>query len=192
MARTKEFEYQQIIQKALDLFWLKGYHDTSIQDLVDHLGIGRGSLYNTFGNKRDLFIEVLDFYIARRNEKLLRALKTTPVKESFSKYVHDLIEEIATDVENHGCFIVNTMTELAATDGEIAVILAKSEEQFTECFHKALLIAKDNGELAVGKDPYELALFLSNTLKGLRVLSKVNKEKAELTVIAKIALETIF
>lgn len=54
MARSSEFDYQDIINKALDLLWLKGYHNTSVQDLVDHLDIGLGRLYNTFGNKHDL------------------------------------------------------------------------------------------------------------------------------------------
>lgn len=191
MARSREFDYQDIINRALDLFWLKGYHNTSIQDLVDHLDLGRGSLYNTFGNKHDLFLVVLDNYIDRRETELLKKLKISPVKEAFKKYMYSVIGEIISDEGNQGCFIVNTMTELAGTDKDVAIRLKKSEDMLVGCYTQALCFGRDNGEFSLETDPYQLAVFLSNTMKGLRVISKVNKSQEDLEGIAKIALTTI-
>jgi TetR/AcrR family transcriptional repressor of nem operon len=191
MARNREFDYEEVISKALNLFWLKGYHNTSVQDLVDNLELGRGSLYNTFGNKHDLFLEVLDNYIVTRDIELITKLKVSPVKEAFKKYMYSTVNEIISDEKNQGCFIVNTMTELAATDNEVAIRLKKSEMQLVACYVEALCFGKEKGELSLDNDPYQIAVFLSNTMKGLRVISKVNNSKKELENIVKIALKII-
>ncbi|MCE7002789.1 TetR/AcrR family transcriptional regulator [Kibdelosporangium philippinense] len=65
MPRTKEFDPDAVLRSALNLFWRKGYEATSIQDLVDHLGIGRASMYATFGTKHDLYLRALDLYCER-------------------------------------------------------------------------------------------------------------------------------
>ncbi|MFA9423234.1 MAG: TetR/AcrR family transcriptional regulator [Sedimentibacter sp.] len=192
MSRNREFNYQEVINKALNLFWLKGYHNTSVQDLVDHLELGRGSLYNTFGNKHDLFLEVLDNYIANRDAELLRKLKVSPVRDAFKNYMYATINRIVSDENNQGCFIVNTMTELASTDNEVAIRLKKSEKQLVACYTEALCFGKENGELYLEKDPYQIALFLSNTMKGLRVISRVNNSKEELENIVRIALTILY
>jgi hypothetical protein len=84
------------------------------------------------------------------------------------------------------------MTELAATDDEVALRLKKSEMQLVACYTEALCFGKDNGELYLENDPYQIAVFLSNTMKGLRVISKVNNSKKDLEDIVKIALKIIY
>lgn len=191
MARQRNFDSKEVTKKALDVFWVKGYYNTSVEDLVESLQIGRGSLYNAFGSKHDLFIKTLDYYINSRKTLLETKLKTSSIKEGFTNYMNDTIAEILLDNKNKGCFVVNTMTELAKTDSEVLSLLIKSEKQLVNCFYDALCFGKKSGELTFTYDEYSLALFISNTMKGLRVYSKVSKSREELQSIVKITLDLI-
>ena len=84
MARKKEFDTEEILDRAIELFWRKGYSNTSVQDLVDYLGIDRGCLYNAFENKHAIFLAALDRYTSCRNAKLIRTLSEDSPKEGES------------------------------------------------------------------------------------------------------------
>lgn len=188
MARNKEFDQNKVLHNALDVFWQKGYANTSIQDLVDKIGLGRGSIYNAFDSKHGLFLEVLDDYLAKRGATLVKKLKVSPIKGSFQKYFHEAIDEMVNDPDNKGCFIVNTMTEMSAIDEVVKAKLLKSEEDLIAAYAEALQYGVDRGELTLKEDPIMTARFLSATMKGLRVISKVDQTRDNLEAIAAMAL----
>ena len=74
MARTKEFDPGAVLDAALELFWLRGYEATSMADLVDHLGVGRASIYATYRSKHDLYLKALDRYVRTKDAGLVRML----------------------------------------------------------------------------------------------------------------------
>src|SRR5262245_10373536 len=83
MARSKEFEINEVLDKAINLFWRQGYEKTSIQDLVDGMGIHRRSLYDTFGDKHQLFMDALNRYNAMTSSKITKRIeRSASVKQA--------------------------------------------------------------------------------------------------------------
>src|SRR5210317_807979 len=111
MPRVKLFDEQEVLTKAMNLFWKQGYAATSVQDLVSHLGINRASLYDTFGDKEQLFRKSFELYRRINIEGLKQFLESyEDIREGFSKLFENAIQESITDKDRKGCFVVNTTT----------------------------------------------------------------------------------
>jgi len=188
MSRNREFDHQEILKKAQDLFWIKGYTDTSIQDLVEHLGLGRGSLYNTFGSKHDLFLEVLEFYNTNRIDYLTELLGGNNLKRSFKTFLHTFVDGIVSDDENKGCLFVNTKTQPISKDRGVTDIIAKGDEARIKMFEVRIKRAIQEEGIQLKQNPESLALFFSNTIQGLRILSKSGYSRSDYLSIADTAL----
>jgi AcrR family transcriptional regulator len=117
VARTKEFDPDAALQAALELFWRRNYEATSMADLVEHLGVGRASIYATFGNKHELYLQALDRDQQARDPRLLRELSQPgPALPAVRTVVRRFATEAATDEQRlSGCFVTNTAAELART-----------------------------------------------------------------------------
>ena len=191
MARKKEFDTEYVLDKAAELFWKNGYSNTSVQDLVDSLGLGKGSIYNAFKNKHKLFLATLDRYADRSNSLFQGILNEASTKEAFRKLFLFLIDEIINDDEQRGCFIINATTELAAIDPDVAERINLNQKRQITCFSNALQTAKENGDISPDLDPEALALFLSNTMKGIRVMAKMNPSREDLEKIVNTALKIL-
>lgn len=181
MARTKEFDERLALERAMQLFWCQGYDATSIQDLVDRLGIGRGSLYGTFGDKRSLYLAALDRYeqvVLAGQEVLLDAPGSAlaAIRNVFTQTV----DGILTDPARRGCLAVNAAVELAPHDREVAARVATIRARSTMAFERAARRAQTAGELASSHDPRALARFLANALNGLQVQAKAGPDEATL------------
>ncbi len=117
MGRPRSFEHDVAVDRAMDLFWRKGYRNTTPQDLVEALGIGKGSLYNAFGSKRELFTMALDRYRDQQAVLVDRALaEPGPVKERLTTALELMIDMNFADPDRRGCLAVNTAAELAGFD----------------------------------------------------------------------------
>jgi TetR/AcrR family transcriptional repressor of nem operon len=175
VARTKEFDPDSALRAAMDLFWRKGYEATSMQDLVDGLGIGRGSIYATFGSKHELYLRALDRYAeqfdARALDRLSRSGPALPVVREF---VRAFLADALTD--GRGCLVTNTAVE-CPRDRPLARLVEVSWDGLETAFASALTRARNQGELAEDKDPRALARFLVTFVQGLRVLAKVPDER---------------
>lgn len=175
MARTKEFDPDVVIRAAMDLFWRKGYETTSMQDLVDHLGIGRGSIYATFGSKHDLFLLALDRYAEESGDGVLERFgRPGPVLPAVREFVRVVLDEALT--EQKGCLITNTAVECAA-DRPIARRVESTWDGLETAIAGALVRARGQGELAADRDPRALARFLVTLMQGLKVMAKVPDER---------------
>lgn len=173
MSRTKEFDVDVALQAALDLFWRQGYEATSVNDLVEHLGIGRASMYATFGNKHDLYLRALDRYVQSTDADIMKSLSQPgPVLPAVRELVLGYVSSIAADEQQRGCLVVNAATELLPADVSVAHRVGRSWDTLEVSLTLALSRAKAQGELASDLDPRALARFLLAVLQGLRVLSK--------------------
>lgn len=188
MSRNREFEHKEILKKALDLFWVKGYSETSMQDLVDHLGLGRGSIYNAFGSKKELFMEVLEYYDELRLQRLVENLEYTTIKETMKRFLYSFVDLIINDDEKKGCLFINTSTQKTSEEEGISDILARGEDELMGLLIDVLTRAVENEEFHFKQDVRSMALFFSSTIKGLRVFSKSDCPKADLLSIADTAL----
>jgi TetR/AcrR family transcriptional repressor of nem operon len=169
MARTKAFEPNDVLQKALELFWKKGYHATSVQDLVDHLGINRASIYSTFGDKRALFDQAFKLYRTTNTQALSRFLQS---HSSIRDGLRNMFAIALNEADHRGCFVVNTTTELLPGDDEIAAVIRLNREDFIILFSESLKRGVDNGEFHKDLDIHNTASLLYTLYNGIKVIEK--------------------
>lgn len=172
MGRTKEFDPDTALRAAMDLFWRKGYEATSMQDLVDHLGLGRGSIYGAFGGKHELYLAAVERYVDDSRIGLLERVSTP---DSALDAVRDLVRwylrTALADADAKGCLMMNTAVELPA-DADAARLVAAGFDTMETVLTSALLRARAHGELPGDRDPVALARFLVTFLQGVRVIGK--------------------
>ncbi|QSQ27091.1 TetR/AcrR family transcriptional regulator [Pyxidicoccus parkwayensis] len=191
MARTKEFDREEALDRAMHVFWDKGYEATSLSDLLDAMGIARQSLYDTFGDKHALFMEALDRYETHRVGKLQSCLETAP---SVTRAFRDMFEAVADESEHEkrrGCMGISAVMERAPHDAELAKGIAARQRGLEAIFFRALERAREKGELPPTKDTRALARFFVGALQGLRVAATADPKSAALRDIARITLQAL-
>jgi TetR/AcrR family transcriptional repressor of nem operon len=190
MARTKEFDPDAALQSALELFWRRGYEATSMADLVEHLGIGRASLYATFGSKHELYLRALDRYERTGLTGIVRELSQPgPALPAVRGVVRRYAAEAADErLRLNGCMITNTAAELAPHDPAAARRVERNWDHLETLLHSALVRAQSQGELPAGRDPLTLARTLLVLMQGLRVVGKASADPARVRDAAEQAL----
>jgi TetR/AcrR family transcriptional repressor of nem operon len=189
MARAKEFDIEDAENKALSLFWEKGYEACSVNDLVQNLGLSRSSLYDTFGDKRQLYLRVLDKYRKSRLEKMHEALrKTEDIYSAFETFLSESYNKPGNNSENKGCFMVNTATELGFADTEFSEIVNSNKTEIENMFSHFIHQAKQSGNIRSELSDITLARLLYNTMTGLRVASRSKADSAASQYVVKATL----
>jgi TetR/AcrR family transcriptional repressor of nem operon len=191
MVRTKQFDKHRALDEAMELFWERGYNATSISDLVDRLGVNRQSLYDTFGGKDQLFLAALERYRTLQGAPVRQLLEregpaVEVLREFFLKFVDTLVEGTS-----KGCFMANTITELAGRDEGVSKVCAANARQLETALAGLLLRAQQAGEIPAERPALPLARFLASTLNGLAVTAKVTPDRKILEDIAGVALRSL-
>ncbi|HWR40819.1 MAG TPA: TetR/AcrR family transcriptional regulator [Patescibacteria group bacterium] len=187
MGRSKEFEESVVLQKAMELFWKQGYEKTSLNDLVEHMGIHRRSLYGTFGDKHTLFLKTIDCFGEFIKARLKFAISRAETAKQAIQCIFDFMIEGSGD-RALGCLFVNSATEMAPRDKEVE---EKAKEAFMQLEHLlADIIRKGQqaGEFRCDYDAEVLAESLHNALLGIRVLARTSASKEKLQRIADFSL----
>ena len=187
MGRSKEFEESVVLQKAMELFWQQGYEKTSLNDLVEHMGIHRRSLYDTFGDKHTLFLKAIDYFEEYIKARLKFEISRAETAKQAIQFIFDVMIEESGD-RALGCLFVNSATELAPRDKEVE---EKTKEVFMQLEHLlADLIRKGQqaGEFRCDYDAETLAENLHNILIGIRVLARTSASKEKLQRLAEFSL----
>lgn len=178
MARTKDFDENEVLTKAIQLFWYKGYNATSMQDLVDALGISRSSLYDTYTDKHTLFVKALESYQNTGAVKIQEIIDNSgSAKETIKKLLEFATNELLCDKQQKGCFMVNAEVEVAPHDAEVNNLVCKNDQQMEEVFYQVIQKGKDSGEIKNRQDARALARFIFNAVKGIRVTAKSTTDK---------------
>ncbi len=173
MPRPKEFIPDDAIEKAMHVFWHKGYEATSMEDLLSAMDLNRGSLYDTFGDKRTLFLKVIDRYCATFvGPKFSLLDQPGPALPTLRRFISGMVEGGLADPQRRGCLIANTVMELSPHEKEIAGTLRQALKMVEDTFFKVLARAKQQGELKPDKDPRALARFLATMMQGTIVMIK--------------------
>ncbi|GAB3919907.1 TetR/AcrR family transcriptional regulator [Mucilaginibacter myungsuensis] len=189
MARTKDFDENEVLKKAVCLFWDKGYNGTSMQDLVDGLGISRSSLYDTFGDKHQLYLKALDSYRQGYGSQLCALTSSAPSSRQAIRDLLDLVvNDLLNDEQRKGCFMVNAGIELASHDKQVNQLVCDTENQLEQAFLKVIRQGQENGQIANDKDPLALTRFLNNTVKGLQVSARSTTERSYFEQIVEMAM----
>lgn len=192
MARPREFDENKVLDEAMNLFWHKGYEATSIQELITTMGISRGSLYDSFGDKHALFVAVLKRYRQRSHDRFLQTLsRPGSAKAAIAEIFDFIINEAVADVKRRGCLLTNSTIELSPHDAEIADVINFNQQWVQAALHDALCRGQEQGEISVETDTQALAQFLFNSLQGLRVVSKTPVNRQALENIVKMTLSVV-
>ena len=192
MARTKDFDEDEVLKKAVNLFWLKGYNATSMQDLVDGLGISRSSLYDTYGDKHTLFIKALETYQRENSGPICNIVNSDlPAKEAVRKLLAMIIGELVSDQNHKGCFMVNAEVEVAPHDPEVSKLICANDQQIEDALYLLIKKGQEKGEVKSTEDARALARFTFNTVKGIRVTAKSINDKAVFEDIIKMTLSVL-
>ncbi|MCA9929969.1 MAG: TetR/AcrR family transcriptional regulator [Anaerolineales bacterium] len=192
MARQKAFDQEKALNNAMQLFWRKGYEGASMQALLTEMGIGRGSLYDTFGGKRQLFQAALARYRASSDTRLVAPLyQPGPVPDAIRTLFDNLVEQALADPEQKGCLLVNSAVELGPHDAEIAREVATAVSSTEEAFYQAILRGQAVGEVGAAKDARALARFFVNNVRGIRVLARLNPQRQALEDIVSVTLAAL-
>lgn len=186
MARVKEFDEDAVLDKAVALFWTKGYNGTSAQDLVDYLGISRSSLYGTYGDKHTLFLKALQRYREKNSAAFLKLVKASDdAGESIKKIFNALVDESFNYEIPKGCFMVNSAVELAPHDIEIAEMVKGDAKDAETALSIAVQKGKDSGQFSNPASAQSLARFLFNNISGMRVAARAGADREVLDDIVK-------
>jgi TetR/AcrR family transcriptional repressor of nem operon len=190
MARLKVFNEEDALDKAIEIFWSKGYNGTSAQDLVTYLGLSRSSLYDTFGDKRSLFLRALKRYEKQSLTGIQELFeKSDDIKETIKQIFAQAILESLQDKITKGCFMVNTTVELAMHDQEIADIVSKNRQEVEDVFFNAVKKGQDLGQISKANDARLLSRFIFNNYSGIRVLARsAGTEKKVFDDVVKVIL----
>lgn len=188
MARTKEFDPERALAKAMHLFWRRGYETTSVDDLLQAMGIARQSLYDTFGDKRALYLKALAYYRDQTNGAMRRMLDEVPsIKDGFGKLLYGLAAE-SREQHERGCLLLSANLQRETGDAVIADFLRDNQRQVEEIFENALLRARKQKELNAKQDPKALARFFVVTIQGMRAMARLHSDKDALEEVARVAL----
>ena len=192
MARPREFDPENVLDRVMQVFWAKGYEATSLDDLCDATGLSRSSLYGAFGDKRQLLLQSLDYYIDRGTSRIAAALsRPIPVREALAGLLGELVDTIVAGPGRRGCFIGNCAAEVARHDRQAMTRVQRALLRNETLFREALETAQSRGELSASADPQALARFLTSALQGLRLVGKANPDRAVLTDIASVILRCL-
>lgn len=175
MARSCNFDRQEKLIAAMELFWQKGYADTSVADLVEHLKINRFSLYNSFGDKLSLYREALGYYFDNHAMPNLSPLLAEEAGlDEIETYLEAFIVKQST--QPFGCFLQNAVLEKYLSDEVVQGICARLFDELHQTFERVLGAAQQRGELVASAQSAQLASFLVMQMQGIRVLGKARQQ----------------
>ncbi|MEX1000330.1 MAG: TetR/AcrR family transcriptional regulator [Thermodesulfobacteriota bacterium] len=191
MGRPYEFDREETLSKAMELFWEKGYKATSIEDLVDRMGIKRGSIYNTFGDKHSLFIAAVEYYAKEVTSRTIKILESPGSPLENIKLFFETIVNTPSDKKTRGCLISNTVVELAPHDEKVAETVRNILERIQTAFLRCLDKAVELGELPEDTDTKVLSHFLATSTHGLIVTGKSAVDNKQVKNVVDVILSTL-
>jgi TetR/AcrR family transcriptional repressor of nem operon len=186
MARPREFDEEQALDRAMDVFWRKGYQATSTDDLMKAMGIGRGSFYNAFGSKRHVYLRTLDRYLdlLREGGPYRMLFEMEPGADALRALTQSYLASVASEGGAHGCYFVHVAKEHRGEDPEVRRAIRKGIAQMKEILTDHIRAAQTQGVLPPHLDPEKAALMMMAVAWGSHVLIEAGASKDEVLDMA--------
>lgn len=187
--RPREFDRQEALHCATDVFWRKGFENTQIEDLLEAMGIGRGSMYAAFGDKRSLYLESLQAFVERAHSFYRDKILAGP-ESPFRNLCHFIARwpEMAEKGFGRGCFITNALMERAAIDEDVARITSAAIKSEELMIRGVLSEAQESGELPPTRDPAMLARAIVNARLGMTLQARLGASLAGVQAVSETTL----
>jgi TetR/AcrR family transcriptional regulator, transcriptional repressor for nem operon len=194
MGRPREFDRDKTIERAMRLFWKKGYEGVSLQNLLDELEINNSSFYHAFQSKEALFDEVLDYYFHKVGAyRIAPLLEGKPVRETLENYFERLIDVNFTSKLPGGCLIANSVVLASSSNPTIATKVSKAVQATTTrmetAFFNLLKRGRETGEVTKEFDLQAHARFMVTVIFGLNLLTRASKSREELKELTQMAIQ---
>lgn len=190
MARSKEFEVNEVLDKAMKIFWEQGYEKTSMSDLVEHMGIHRRSIYDTFDDKHSLFLQAMDRYRGKVSTTLLAEIKASKTAVEALHKIFDVMISAVEDTPS-GCLIVNSAVELGTRDQEVDNRSLESFNEAERMFEQIIQWGQREGEFSSDHDAKEMAEYLHNISVGIRAMARTSTDKEKLNRIIHVTMKLL-
>ena len=188
MSRQKEFDPDRALAKAMNLFWRVGYENTSLEALMKEMGIARQSLYDTFGDKRALYLKAMAHYRDQTNRETQTMLNEIPsVRDGFAKLLYGMAAETREQHER-GCLLLSANLQRDPKDAGVRDFLRDNQARVEAIFVHALARAQKQGELSAKDDPAALARFFVVAIQGMRAMARLKSDRKALEQVARVAL----
>jgi len=189
MARPREFDERSALQHAMQLFWRKGYEATSLADLLKATGLSKSSLYQTFTDKRSLFLAALETYRQDRMQRLREKLNDgRPARESIKSFFDEILGHAMEKERPYGCMSCNEAVELGPDDAEVRKLIAADFQAVEDLFADAIRRGQDDGSIRNHDSSRALARFLTVNLQGLQVMARARVGASRLSDNVKVML----
>lgn len=192
MGRPREFDTTEALDKATQVFWLKGYEATSLNDLIQAMGISKSSFYETYGSKQSLFLSSIDHYATTALKDMVMTLESDmPGREAIAQVFLNTANRFITNATPMGCFLSNSAAELAPdcepTKEKVVGYFHCAEEAFT----KAVERGQKEGTITKDQDAKALGRFLVSSMNGLQVVGKANQDAETLKDIVAAIIKSL-
>jgi TetR/AcrR family transcriptional repressor of nem operon len=191
MAGVKQFERSEVLDRAMAVFWQRGYEATSIRDLVEATGINRGSIYGTFGDKKGLFLAVLSHYAKAVAKPLMAELSDPDPRRAIEHMFDSIIRRTSDPRFPRGCLNTNTSLECPTSGDEITRKIAEGFGRQESAIYGALRRAQVKGRLDSRLDVRALARFFMAVAQGLNVVNKAVPDPGILTDVSRVAMTVL-
>jgi TetR/AcrR family transcriptional regulator, transcriptional repressor for nem operon len=191
--RPREFDIDRALEAATQQFWAVGYEATSLQDLLKSMSLSKSSLYQTFGNKHELFIRCLEHYQQSMADMLREKLdNSSSVKQFVSEFLEEVIAESNHRSGRKGCFLVNTANELSQRDADIGRVVTDGTSNVAKVFQQAIELGIKKNEISAEPPVEHLVGYLMTTVSGLRTMTKAGAEQNTLKPVVDLIIKTLF
>jgi TetR/AcrR family transcriptional repressor of nem operon len=192
MARPRTFDEQDVLLKAMRIFWRQGYEGTSLSELLDATGLSKSSLYDSFGNKRDLFLAAFEIYRQERMRMLGEYLTSQPTAyASIESFFHMVLEHARQDEKPFGCMSVNEAVEFGPHDAEVQQLVDRDFQGIEDALEAALIRGQKDGSITREKSARKLARALMVTHQGLQLMARSRTEAERLDDALSVMLEAL-
>jgi TetR/AcrR family transcriptional regulator, transcriptional repressor for nem operon len=192
VARVREFNAEEALDKAMRLFWRKGYAETSVRDLVEHTGVAHAGLYAAFGGKRELYRAALDHYDATFGNFLIGPLERPDAgRPDVEAFFATILDAVKNKRFVDGCFMCNTAVEFGNEGDDIVSKSRDNVERMTAGFRNALKQARLCGQVRADLEPAATASFLTSAFHGIAVLARAKAPIKRIEESVRMALRVL-
>ena len=192
MPKIKQFNKEKVLEAASNIFRQKGYNGTSIDDILTATGLSRSSLYDSFNDKHNLYLQALEFY--KNNEQALYGkLDEKPVNglQKIEVLFKEVVNHLINHPDDNGCLMVNAAAEMSKQCFKTQQVICNNKDEVQDLLTTWLTDAQEKKVLTLSKPVKTYSQYLYNTLLGLRVMSQSNAGKTELLNVVKITLDSL-
>lgn len=195
--RPRAFDKEQALEKAMGVFYEKGFEGASLDDLTAAMGINRPSLYAAFGNKEALFEEVLKCYTQPNFAYIREVLFEAPTAKAGFQAILNLMVEVLSSARDQqkqmkGCLVTNsTVLACRESNQDLSSSLKSIHEAQQALFYERLQVGAEAAEFSASEDLQALAHYLNGVILGMGVLARAQQSEAVLKNIAKTAIKAI-